>query len=137
LVVGERFTPLEVPHGSMRVLGFRVGDLGYITDAKRLPPDTLAALHGIRVLVLNALWWGNPHPNHFNVEEAVDMAERVGAERTFLTHLSHRVSHEDLEARLPPGIHPAHDGLSVELIPGEPLRIRPWAGGARREELRS
>jgi len=128
-VVGERFLPLEVPHGSMQVLGFRVGSLGYITDAKRLPPDTLAALEGIRVLVLNALWWGNPHPNHFNVEEAVEMAERVGAERTFLTHLSHRVSHRELESGLPASVRPAYDGLTVELAEEQPLEGRSAVGG--------
>ena len=114
-LAGVEFLPLEVPHGSLRVLGFRVGDLGYITDAKRLPSETMEALAGVRVLVLNALWWGNPHPTHFNVEEAVETAQQLGAERTFLTHLTHRVSHEDLASRLPPGVFAAHDGLTVEI----------------------
>ncbi len=114
-VAGRQFLPVEVPHGSMRVLGFRVGGLGYVTDAKQLPPRTVEALSGVEVLVLNALWWGNPHPTHFNVEEAIDTAERLGAERTFLTHLTHRVSHRDLASRLPPGIYAAYDGLTVEI----------------------
>lgn len=120
-IAGELFEPLEVRHGSLRVLGFRVGNLGYITDAKGLPPETLTALEGVEVLVLNALWWGNPHPSHFNVEEALGVSERIGPERTFLTHLTHRVAHEDLAGRLPPGIVPAYDGLSVE-IPDQDLR---------------
>lgn len=114
-LVGVEFLPLEVPHGSLRVLGFRVGGLGYITDAKRLPSETLEALAGVRVLVLNALWWGNPHPTHFNVEEAVETAQQLGAERTFLTHLTHQVSHEDLVSRLPPGVFAAYDGLMVKI----------------------
>ncbi len=114
-VAGRRFLPLAVPHGRQQVFGFRVGRLGYITDAKILPPETLVGLRGVQTLVLNALWWGNPHPNHFNVEEAVAAAETVGAERTFLVHLSHRVGHEDLVRRLPVGVAPAYDGLTIEI----------------------
>ncbi len=114
-ILGHRFLPLPVPHGSVTVLGFRVGDLGYVTDAKTLPSETLRRLEGVRLLVLNALWFGRPHPSHFNVEEAVEMAERVGAEVTYLTHLTHRTSHDELERRLPPGVRPAWDGLTVEV----------------------
>lgn len=106
---------LPVPHGSMTVYGLRVGPLGYVTDGKRLPPPVLESLRGVKVLVLNALWWGDPHPTHFNVEEAIEAARTVGAERTFLTHLTHRVGHAELAARLPDGIEPAHDGLVVDL----------------------
>jgi phosphoribosyl 1,2-cyclic phosphate phosphodiesterase len=112
---GIAVTPLPVPHGPLEVLGFRAGGLGYITDGKSLPPRTLEALRGVRVLVLNALWFGRPHPTHFSVEEAVEAAAAVGAEHTYLTHLSHRVSHAELERRLPPGVHAAHDGLEIEI----------------------
>ena len=114
-VAGFTMIPLPVPHGPIRAYGFRVGDLGYITDAKQLPDATLEALRGVRVLVLNALWYGKPHPTHFTVEEAVQVAQDLGAERTFLTHLSHRVRHAELAAELPPGIAPAHDGLVIEV----------------------
>ncbi len=114
-VAGMQLTPLEVPHGRLRPLGFRVGDLGYVTDAKSLPDRTLETLRGVRVLVLNALWFGRPHPTHFNVEEAVAAAESVGAEQTWLTHITHRVGHVELEEALPDGIRPASDGLRVEI----------------------
>jgi phosphoribosyl 1,2-cyclic phosphate phosphodiesterase len=114
-VAGFRMQPLEVPHGDMRVFGFRAGPLGYVTDAKLLPPAVRTALAGVRVLVLNALWSGNPHPTHFNVEEAVEEARSIGAERTYLTHLTHRVRHASLAASLPPGIEPAWDGLVVDI----------------------
>lgn len=114
-VAGLAMLPLPVPHGHVEAFGFRVGDLGYITDAKRLPARTFAALEGVRTLVLNALWYGKPHPTHFTVEEAVEVAQAIGAERTYLTHLSHRVGHRELEQQLPPGIAPAYDGLVVEL----------------------
>ncbi|MDB4948198.1 MAG: Phosphoribosyl 1,2-cyclic phosphate phosphodiesterase [Gemmatimonadetes bacterium] len=114
-VAGFAMLPLPVPHGHVEAFGFRVGGLGYITDAKSLPRRTFDALLGVRTLVLNALWFGEPHPTHFTVEEAVEVAQRIGAERTFLTHLSHRVGHRELEERLPPGIFPAYDGLVVEV----------------------
>lgn len=110
-----RMQALPVQHGDMTVLGFRVGALGYITDAKTLGPGTKEALDGVRTLVLNALWFGNPHPTHLNVEEAVELADEIGAERTWLTHITHRVSHAELEARLPPHVRPAYDGLTVEV----------------------
>jgi len=114
-VVGHRFEPLAVPHGPVTVYGFRVGDLGYVTDGKRLPDQALETLRGVRVLVLNALWFGRPHPTHFNVEEAVEAAQTVGAERTYLIHLTHRVRHQELVEWLPDGILPAYDGLRIEI----------------------
>jgi phosphoribosyl 1,2-cyclic phosphate phosphodiesterase len=114
-IVGRTFVPVEVPHGSVRVYGFRVGTLGYVTDGKALPPRALETLRGVETLVLNALWFGRPHPAHFNVEEAVEAANRVGAKRTYLTHLTHRVTHTELLSRLPAGVEPAYDGLTIEV----------------------
>lgn len=114
-ILGRVFLPIPVPHGPTTVFGFRVGPLGYITDAKSLPRRSMEALAGVKVLVLNALWWGNPHPTHFNVEEAVDAARAVGAEQTFLTHMTHEVGHQELLDTLPPGVEPAFDGLTVEI----------------------
>ena len=114
-ILGRSFLPVEVPHGPTRVYGFRVGGLGYVTDGKSLPPEALEAFRGVDVLVLNALWFGKPHPSHFNVEEAVEAAREVGAKRTFLTHLTHRVTHAQLLANLPEGVEPAYDGLTVHV----------------------
>jgi phosphoribosyl 1,2-cyclic phosphate phosphodiesterase len=114
-VAGFSMLPLEVPHGDTTVYGFRTGRLGYITDAKLIPPTAREALAGVTVLVLNALWFGDPHPTHFNVEEAVAAARDLGAERTYLTHLTHRLRHSGLAAALPPDIQPAHDGLVIHI----------------------
>jgi phosphoribosyl 1,2-cyclic phosphate phosphodiesterase len=114
-ILGATFTPLAVPHGSVPAFGFRVGELGYVTDGKTLPPAVRSALEGVEVLVINALWFGNPHPTHFNVEEAVEAARSVRARRTYLIHMTHRVRHADLLQRLPAGVEPAYDGLSLEL----------------------
>jgi phosphoribosyl 1,2-cyclic phosphate phosphodiesterase len=114
-IAGFTMQPIELPHGGTSVYGFRSGALGYVTDAKLLPPAAKTVLAGVRVLVLNALWFGNPHPTHFNVEEAVAAARGIGAERTFLTHLTHRLGHHSLAAALPPDIQPAYDGLEVDI----------------------
>ncbi|HUP51462.1 MAG TPA: MBL fold metallo-hydrolase [Longimicrobiales bacterium] len=114
-IVGETFVPVKVPHGDVAVYGFRVGDLGYVTDAKLLPDEAMATLRGVKVLVLNALWFGKPHASHFNVEEAIEASRAVGAGRTYLTHLTHRVTQAELDERLPEGVYAAFDGLTVEI----------------------
>jgi len=106
--------PVSVPHGPISVYGYRIGNLGYITDAKELPDDALRAFKGVDVLVLNALF-RTPHPTHLSVSEAVSAAQKVGARQTWLTHLTHRTSHAELEAELPRGIAPAFDGLTVQV----------------------
>lgn len=114
-VGGLELTPVAFPHGSFRSYGFRTGPLGVIVDAKSMPDDAVELFRGVEVLVVNALWFGTPHPNHFNVEEAVETARRLEAGRTYLTHLTHRLSHSRLEEALPASIAPAYDGLEVEL----------------------
>ncbi len=104
--------PLELDHGGMRVYGYRIGALGYLTDVKSVPPPALDALRGVRVLVINALF-DRPHPTHLSIPEALEVANRLKVERTILTHLSHRHAHADLAARLPEGAEPAYDGLCV------------------------
>jgi phosphoribosyl 1,2-cyclic phosphate phosphodiesterase len=107
-------TPVPVPHGDMTVYGYRIGDLAYVTDAKSIPRAALEALEGAKVLVVNALF-RTEHPTHLSVPEAIDVARAVGAERTFLTHLTHDNFHADLEAEMPRGVTPAFDGLTVRI----------------------
>jgi len=107
-------TPVSVPHGPATVYAYRIGNLGYITDAKELPDDAVRAFRGVDVLVLNALFRA-PHPTHLSVSEAVTAAQKIGARQTWLTHLTHRTGHAELEAELPPGIAPAFDGLTVQV----------------------
>jgi phosphoribosyl 1,2-cyclic phosphate phosphodiesterase len=110
--------PMQVigfPHGTYRSYGFRTGNLAIVVDAKRVPDDAWDLLEGVETLVINALWFGKPHPTHFTIEEAVDVSRRLGVSRTFLTHLTHRVDHADAEKRLPDSVHPAHDGLTIEV----------------------
>ena len=116
-ILDRDFIPVPVPHGGVTAYGFRVGALGYVTDAKTLTETAVEVLRGVRVLVLNALWFGRPHGSHLNIEEAIEAAGAVGAERTYLTHLTHRVTHAELLERLPPDVLPAYDGLTVEIEP--------------------
>jgi phosphoribosyl 1,2-cyclic phosphate phosphodiesterase len=111
-IAGVDVLPIAVPHGRTMVLGYRIGALGYVTDAKLLPSEAIDALRGVQVLVLNALFW-TAHPTHMSVPEAVDASRAVGAERTYLTHLTHDNRHAALEAALPAGLFPAYDGLTV------------------------
>jgi len=121
LAAGERFTigdieivAVPVPHGNVTVFAYRMGSLAYVTDAKSLPASALDALRGARVLVINALF-RTEHPAHLSIPQAVSMAREIGAERTYLTHLTHDNFHAVLEAELPPGIMPAFDGLTVDI----------------------
>jgi phosphoribosyl 1,2-cyclic phosphate phosphodiesterase len=105
-------TTVEIPHGPGSVFGYRFGPLGYITDAGAMPPAVVEAFRGVRVLVLNALFRVE-HPMHLSLPQAIRSALEIGAERTYLTHLTHETSHADLEAELPEGIAPAFDGQIV------------------------
>jgi phosphoribosyl 1,2-cyclic phosphate phosphodiesterase len=105
-------TAVPVPHGPVTVFAYRIGPLAYVTDAQAVPEDAMALLRGARVLVVNALF-RRPHPSHLSLPEALRVAREVGAERTYLTHLTHDNFHADLEAELPPGVAPAFDGLTI------------------------
>ena len=111
---GAEVTAVPVPHGPVMVFAYRIGALAYVTDAKRVPPDAVSVLRGARVLVVNALF-RRPHPSHLSLPEALDVAAAVGAERTYLTHLTHDSFHAALEAELPTGIAPAYDGLTITI----------------------
>jgi phosphoribosyl 1,2-cyclic phosphate phosphodiesterase len=112
VVAGLPVLPLPVPHGDIEVFAYRIGPVGYVTDAKSVPETVIDRLRGVRVLVLNALF-EKPHPTHLSIPEAIEVARAVGAGRTLLTHLTHRQPHTALAARLPAGIEPAYDGLAV------------------------
>ena len=114
VVAGTKVLPLRFSHGPSDVFGYRIGALAYLTDVQAVPEAARAALGGLEVLVLNALFH-RPHPTHLSIPEAVATAQALGARRTFLTHLTHETGHAALAAELPPGIEPAYDGLVVEV----------------------
>lgn len=115
-VAGMVARPLRVFHGSLPVLGFRFGDFVYVTDAKTIPAETLDGMRGCRTLVLNALR-PRPHSTHLCLDEAVAVAEDIGAEHTYFVHMTHYLEHRTTNAGLPPRMELAYDGLEFTFAP--------------------
>jgi phosphoribosyl 1,2-cyclic phosphate phosphodiesterase len=114
-VFGVEFIPIKVLHENLPVLGFRIGDFTYITDASYISRAELTKIKGSRVIVLNALR-NSKHSSHFSVNEAVDILKDLKPEAGYLTHLSHFVGlHEEVNHKLPDFIQLAYDGLVVEV----------------------
>ncbi len=112
-VIGRtEFRPLTVYHGGRPVLGFRIGTFAYLTDCNAIPGETMAQLGGLEVLVLDALRH-RPHPTHFSINEAVAVAQQVGAGQTYFTHCCHDLGHAETCAALPAGVTLAYDGLRI------------------------
>jgi phosphoribosyl 1,2-cyclic phosphate phosphodiesterase len=108
-----KFIPIEVLHYKLPVLGFRINDFTYITDAKTVSDTEVEKIKGSKVLVINALQ-KQEHISHFTFDEAIAFARMIGAEKTYFTHISHRLGkHADTSAALPQGIELAYDGLKI------------------------
>lgn len=109
------FDPIEVLHYKLPVLGFRINNFTYITDAKTVSESEKEKIKGSKILVINALQ-KESHISHFTLDEAIAFAKEVGAEKTYLTHISHRLGrHGDINKELPRGIELAYDGLQLQL----------------------
>lgn len=114
-VNGVSFRPLPVMHLQLPVMGFRVNNFSYITDAKYIPPETIEKLEGTEVLVLNALQ-REQHISHFNLSEALAMVDTIKPRETYFTHISHKMGlHSDVAAELPDHVSLAYDGLEVSI----------------------
>ncbi len=117
LEIGDlRIIPIPLLHGRMPVLGFRAGNFAYCTDVSEIPDASWPLLRGLDVLILDALR-RRPHPTHFNLDQAIAHARRIGAGQTWFTHIAHELGHAETNAELPRGIELAHDGLIIELRP--------------------
>lgn len=109
------FTPIEVMHYKLPVLGFRLKDFTYITDANYIHPSQIEKIKGTKILVLNALQQED-HISHFNLSQAVDLINEINPEQAYLTHISHRMGlHKDATELLPPHIQLAFDGLKIQV----------------------
>lgn len=106
------FLPIPMMHGIMPVNGYRIGNFAYCTDTNFIFEESFELLHGLDVLILDALRY-DTHPTHFNVDEAIACAQRIGAKQTYFTHIAHNILHADLESRLPSGIALGYDGLVI------------------------
>lgn len=115
LLEGLPVQPIEVMHGKLPVLGFRIGALTYLTDMKTIADEELEKVAGSRILVVNALHH-NPHQTHLNLEEALAFVERVRPEQAYLLHCSHRMGlHAEVSAELPENVFLAYDGLQLKI----------------------
>ncbi len=110
----ERLTPLSVLHGNLPVLGFRFQKAAYVTDFSTIPEETLPMLEGLDVLILDALRY-RPHPTHSTIEHSLELVERLQPARAYFTHIAHELNHEETNAKLPPNVQLAYDGLEIEL----------------------
>jgi phosphoribosyl 1,2-cyclic phosphate phosphodiesterase len=108
------FQPIEVFHGQMPVLGFRTGDLAYVTDVSLIPESSLQRLKGLKYLILDGLRY-RPHVSHFSLSQAAEIAVRLRPEMTYLIHMSHDVDHDEGNKILPPSVSLSYDGLVLEL----------------------
>lgn len=111
-ILGQRVLPVRLLHGQLPILGFRINDLAFCTDASEIPAESWPRLDGLDVLVLGALR-DKPHPTHFNLEQAIAVVERVRPRMTYFTHLSNDLDYDSTNARLPASIRLAHDGLRI------------------------
>jgi len=109
------FIPIEVMHHRLSVFGYRIGNFTYITDANFISDTERAKIRGSKVLVLNALR-KSAHISHFSLEEAIEVANDLNADSTYLTHISHGLGkHREVSNELPPGIELAYDGLKIHM----------------------
>jgi phosphoribosyl 1,2-cyclic phosphate phosphodiesterase len=114
IAAGIRVIPVPLWHGDIPILGFRFGRFAYLTDCSALPDESWALVDGVDTLVIDALR-EKKHTTHFNVEEAVAAVKRIAPRRAYFTHMSHDLGHADTNARLPPGMELAYDGLVLDV----------------------
>jgi phosphoribosyl 1,2-cyclic phosphate phosphodiesterase len=111
---GEEIVPVPVWHGRRLILGFRVRDFAYLTDCSAVPDTSWPLLEGLDTLAIDALRH-RPHPTHFTVAQALEVSARLGARRTWLTHVCHDLPHAATNASLPAGVELAFDGLRIDI----------------------
>ena len=107
---------VEVMHDWLPILAYRFGSFAYITDMKTISDQNRQLLQGVKTLVVNALRFNREHHSHMLVRDAIDFARSIGAERTFLTHLTHEIGFHDVaNSQLPPDVRFAYDGLTIDV----------------------
>lgn len=122
---GLTIIPIPLLHGGMQAFGYRIGPFAYLTDCNDIPEESLPLLEKLELLVLDGLRF-KPHNTHFNIPQAIEMAQNIGARQTLLTHLSHEVDHPRHNPQLPEGIGLAYDGqkFALEMKPAAHLSLQ-------------
>lgn len=109
-----KVTPIPIEHGVLNILGYRFNNFTYITDASYISNESLKLIEGTEILVLNGLRY-RPHHTHLSLQESVNIADKLGVKKAYFTHMTHDVLHRHLEMELPANMHPAYDGLTIEI----------------------
>jgi len=118
-IFGVNWQPIPLPHGRISVLGFRIGNFAYCTDCSEIPAPARAMLLNLDTLIIDALR-PRPHPTHLSFSQALAIIDDLKPRRAYFTHLSHDVSHQDIERDLPANVRVAYDSMILE-IPGASL----------------
>lgn len=113
-LLGRTIVPIPLLHGTLPILGYRIGRFAYLTDVSEIPDESFPLLQGLDVLILSALR-ERKHPTHLTLRQAVDLARKIGAGRTLFTHMSHEIHHGSVAAGLPSGVELAYDGIQLEV----------------------
>lgn len=116
-IYGVSFTPIRLMHGRLPIVGYRIdlsngSSLAYCTDVSSVPPDSWPLLEDLDVLVLDMLRFRH-HPTHLTLDQALEISSRVDAKQTYFTHMTHCISHAEVDLQLPQNVHLAYDGLSI------------------------
>lgn len=106
------FRVFSLPHGNVNVTGFRLGDVAYLTDFKGLPVTVEPILQGVKHLFIDGIRY-EPHPTHNSIDEAVEIAQRLGAGRSYIIHTTHSIDYEEVNPSLPAGVELGYDGLTI------------------------
>lgn len=113
-LLGLMVQPIRLLHGRLPVLGFRIGNVAFCTDVSAIPDESWPLLENLDVLILDALR-PKPHPTHFGIDQALEVVARAKPKQAYFTHISHLLEHSETNARLPPGVELAYDGLRIPL----------------------
>ena len=112
-LAGVSVTPLDIIHGKLTILGYKLNKCAYITDCSELPYESKKQLQNLDILILNALGF-DPHPTHFSLGQALDAVKELKPKRAILTHINHKFDHEKVSSKLPTGVELAYDGMAVD-----------------------
>jgi phosphoribosyl 1,2-cyclic phosphate phosphodiesterase len=111
---GVSILPIPLKHGRSDILGYRIGNMAYLTDVSEIPQSSLALLENLDVLLLDCLRYTS-HPTHINLEQSLAYASHINARNTYLIHMTHEMEFAALSEQLPPTVHVAYDGLRLDL----------------------
>lgn len=115
LLFGKKVTPIHILHGDLPILGYRIDNIAYITDAKYIHDEELKKLHNLDLLVINALR-KEEHPTHFTLSQAVDIIKEIKPQRSYLTHISQALGfHQEVQKELPTNVFLAYDNLVINI----------------------